>query len=134
MKDLRQILLTGLVPAFATATSKSVYTRIPKAANVAYPYIYISDIYQTETGPKTKYQYELDVLIQVIYQDVDDLGAMNTDIDNVLSIVKNGVTPFALSGGYKITSCELNNSTTDEFQTETGTQNVGIIRVLFNIE
>ena len=133
MKDIRNILLTALVPALATATGRNVYTRIPKAANVAYPYIYISDIYQEEVGPKTKYQYRLDVLIQIIYQDVDSLVALFTDMDNVLSIVNNAV-PFALTAPYKVMSCELNNSTTTEFQTETGTQNVGLIRILFNIE
>lgn len=133
MKDIRQILLTALVPALATATSRNVYTRIPKAAGATYPYIYISDIYQEEIGPKTSYIYQLDVLIQVIYQDVDSLTGLFTDMNNVLSIVNNG-SPFALSSPHKVLSCELNSSTTTEFQTETGTQNVGLIRLLFNIE
>jgi len=134
MKDVRNILLTALVPALKTATGKNVYTRIPKAANVVYPYIYISDIYQSESGPKTNYQYELDVLVQVVYQDVEDLGAMFTDIDNVLSVVNNGSNLLALTNPYKVMSCELGSSTTTEFQTETGTQNVGLIRMLYNIE
>jgi len=134
MKDVRNILLTALVPALKLATGKNVYTRIPKAANVVYPYIYISDIYQSESGPKTSYQYELDVLVQVVYQDVEDLGAMFTDIDNVLSIVNNGANLLTLTNPYKVMSCELNSSTTTEFQTETGTQNVGLIRMLYNIE
>jgi len=133
MKDIRKILLTALVPALATATGRNVYTRIPKAAAVVYPYIYISDIYQEEIGPKTSYIYKLDVLIQIIYQDVDSLNNLFADMDNVLSIVNNG-SPFSLTSPYKVMSCELNNSTTTEFQTETGTQNVGLIRLLFNIE
>lgn len=133
MKDIRNILLTALVPAIATATGRTVLTRIPKAKAQSYPYIYISDIYQEEVGPKTSYQYRLDVLIQVVYQDIDDLGALFTDMDNVLSLVNNGV-PFALIAPYKVMSCELNNSTTTEFQTDTGTQNVGLIRLLINIE
>lgn len=133
MKDIRHIFLIGFCPALATATGKTVYTRMPKAIGAVYPYIYISDIYQEETGPKTSYQYKLDVLIQIIYQDVDSLVNLFTDMDNVLSIVNNG-SPFALTSPYKIMLCELNNSTTTEFQTETGTQNVGLIRLLFNIE
>jgi len=133
MKDIRHILLTALVPALATATGKTVYTRMPKAIGAVYPYIYISDIYQEEVGPKTSYIYRLDVLIQIIYQDVDSLTGLFTDMNNVLSIVNNG-SPFALTAQYKVMSCELNNSTTTEFQTETGTQNVGLIRLLFNIE
>lgn len=134
MKDLRQILLTALIPAINTATGKKCYTRIPKQTGVTYPYLYISEIYQTENGHKTKYQYEIDLLVQIIYQDIDSLTALNTDMDNVLSIVKNGVSPFALTGGYKVTSCELISSNTTEFQTETGTQNVGLVRMLYNIE
>lgn len=133
MKDIRQILLTTLVPALATATGKNVYTRMPKAINAVYPYIYISDIYQEEVGSKTSYIYRLDVLIQIIYQDVDSLVNLFADMNNVLSIVNNG-SPFALDSPHKVMSCELNNSTTTEFQTETGTQNVGLIRLLFNIE
>lgn len=134
MKDVRNILLTSLVPAIATATGKQCYTRIPKAANVTYPYIYISDIYQSETGSKTSYIYELDVLVQIVYQDVSSLTGLFADMDNVLSLVKNGVAPFALSGGYVVMSCELNSSTTTEFETETGTENIGLIRMLFNIQ
>lgn len=133
MKDVRNILLAALVPALATATGRNVYTRMPKAINAVYPYIYISDIYQEEVGPKTSYIYRLDVLIQIIYQDVDSLVGLFTDMNSVLSIVNNSV-PFALTSPHKVMSCELNNSTTTEFQTETGTQNVGLIRLIFNIE
>jgi len=134
MKDVRNILLTALVPALKTATGKNVYTRIPKAANVAYPYIYISDIYQSESGSKTSYKYELDVLVQVCHLDLEDLSALFTDIDNVLSLINNGANLLALANPYKVMSCELGSSTTTEFQTETGTENVGLIRMLYNIE
>ena len=133
MKDIRHILLTTLVPALATATGRNIYTRMPKAIGAIYPYIYVSDIYQEEIGSKTSYIYRLDVLIQIIYQDSDSLIALFADIDNVLSIVNNAA-PFALTSPYKVMSCELNSSTTTEFQTETGTQNVGLIRIIFNIE
>jgi hypothetical protein len=49
MKGLHKILLKALVPAIATATGRSVYTRAPKDS-AAYPYVYISDIYQEEDG------------------------------------------------------------------------------------
>lgn len=133
MKDIRNILLTALMPSLATATGRNVYTRMPKAAAISYPYIYISDIYQEEVGPKTSYIYRLDVLIQVVYQDIDDLGALFTDMNNVLSIVNNGPI-LSLTSPHKVIDCTLNSSTTTEFQTDTGTQNVGLIRLLFNIE
>ena len=56
MKDIRKTLLTGLVPALATATGRTVYTRIPKSTAVTYPYIYIANIYEEEIGPKNRYQ------------------------------------------------------------------------------
>lgn len=134
MKDVRSILLTGLVPALATATGLNVYTRIPKAAGVTYPYIYIAEIYQEEFGSKTEYIYDLDVAVQVVYQDTDSLVGLFGKMDSVLSIVKNGVSPFALTSPYSIVECNLNSSTTTEFQTETGTQNVGLIRLNFTIK
>lgn len=133
MKDIRKILLTALVPALATATGKNVYTRMPKAIGAVYPYIYISDIYMTEDGSKTSDVFDYDVLVQVIYQDSDSLIPLYDDMDKVVSII-NHSTPFALSGGYKINKIELGSSNETEFKTETGTQNVGLIRLLFNIE
>jgi len=133
MKDIRKILLAALVPALATVTGKNVYTRMPKAIGAVYPYIYISDIYMTEDGSKTSDVFDYDVLVQVIYQDVDSLIPLYDDMDKVVSII-NHSTPFALSGGHKINKIELGSSNETEFQTETGTQNVGLIRLLFNIE
>lgn len=134
MRDVRNILLTALVPALKTATGKNVYTRIPKAANIAYPYIYISDIYQSESGSKTSYKYDVDVLVQVCHIDLDDLGTLFTDMDNVCSLINNGSSLLTLANPYRVMSCELISSTTTEFQTETGTENVGLIRMLYNIE
>jgi hypothetical protein len=133
MKDVRNILIPKLITAIETATGKQCYTRIPKAAGVTMPYIYISDIYQEEIGSKTSYQYRLDVQIQVVYNDVDDLTNLFDDMNDILGIVNNAV-PFALDSPYKIMECRLNSSTTTEFMTETGVQNIGIIRVLFDIE
>lgn len=133
MKDIRATLIKALLPAIKTATGKDAYTRIPKAAAVTYPYIYISDIYQEENGPKTKPQYLLDVLIQVVYQDVNNLTALFTDMDNLLSIINNDV-PFALDSPYKILECRLNNSATTEIETTTGVQNIGMVRVWFDVE
>lgn len=133
MKDIRKILLTALVPALATATGKNVYTRMPKAIGATYPYIFVGDIYMSEVGSKTSDVFDYDVLISVVYQDVESLTGLFDDMNNVLSIV-NHATPFALSGGHKIQKIELLSSNNTEFQTETGTQNVGLIRLLFNIE
>lgn len=133
MKDVRNILIPPLITAIKAATGKDCYTRLPKAAGVTYPYIYISDIYQEENGPKTSYRYNLDVLIQVVYHNVDDLTNLFDDMNDILGIINNA-TPFALTSPHKIYSIELNNSTTTEIQTETGVLNVGLIRAIFDIE
>lgn len=132
MKDLRQILLTALVPALKTATGKNVYTRMPKAANVAYPYIYVGDIYDKEIGPKTSYMYEYDVQIAIVHKDLNDLSALYTDLDTVKGIVTNR-TPFTLTGGFVVDSCTLGASNTNDFETDTGTEHLGVVRLLFYI-
>lgn len=133
MKDIRSILIPPLLTAINTATGKACHTRQPKAANITYPYIYISEFYQTEVGAKTSNEYQADIAIQVCYMDVNDLSDMFNDMDDIMSIV-NHDKPFNLATGYQILSCELSNSSTSEFQTETGTLNIGLIRIIFNIQ
>lgn len=133
MKDIRAILIAPLITAINSATSKTCYTRLPKEANKTYPYIYISEFYQTEVGPKTNNEYQADVAIQVCYMDASSLSEMFNDMDDICGIINHG-SPFALASGYEILSCELSNSSTAEFQTETGTLNVGLIRMIFNIK
>lgn len=132
MKGLHKILLKALVPAIATATGRTVYTRAPKDT-AAYPYIYISDIYQEEDGPKNSYQYKIDLLVQVLHKDQTSLDAFYDDIDDVLSIINNAV-PFALDSPYTVMDCRLNNTSTTEFMSEVGVINAGLIRVLFRIK
>lgn len=134
MRDVRNILLTALVPALKVATGRNVYTRMPKAANIVYPYIYIGDKYQTEVGSKTSFQYELDIQVVICHMNLLDLSALTTDMDNVLSIVNNGASLLTLANPYKVMSCELISSNDTEIQTEVGTESLGIIRILFNIE
>lgn len=134
MKDVRNILLTSLVPALKTATGKNVYTRMPKSANIVYPYIYIGDKYQTEVGSKTSFQYELDIQVIVCHMNLMDISALTTDMDNVCSVINNGSQLLALANPYKVMSCELISANDTELQTEVGTENIGIIRILFNIE
>lgn len=132
MKDLRQILLKALVPALKTATGKNVYSRMPKAANIVYPYIYVGDIYDKEVGPKTSFTYEYDVQIMIVHKDLNDLAALFDDMDKVKGIVNNS-TPFSLTEGFIIDSCTLGGSNNTDFETDTGIENIGIIRLLFYI-
>lgn len=132
MKDVRKILITGLISAINTATGRTAYTVLPKSANISYPYTFISDAYQSEVGAKDSFEYEVDVLVQVVYKDVNDLSDLYTDMDNILSIVNND-NPFSLTGGLTILECKLNNSTTTSIQNESGNLEIGLIRIIFNI-
>ncbi len=133
MKDVRAPLIKALIPAILTATGKTAYTRMPKAEEIQYPYIQISDIFQEEVGAKTKKEYLLDVLINIVYQNADSLLPFFTDMNNILSFVDND-EPFALESPFQILECQLNNSSTSEFETETGVQNVAAIRLWFYVE
>lgn len=133
MKDLRAPLIKALIPAIKTATGKDAYTRMPKAENIQYPYIQISDIYQEEVGAKTKKEYLLDVLINVVYLDVSSLVPFYTDINNIMSFVDND-EPFPLESPFKILECQLNNSSTTEIEKDTGVENVAAIRLWFYVE
>lgn len=132
MKGLHVILLKALVPAIATATGRTVYTRAPKDT-ATYPYIYISDYYQEENGPKNSYQYEVDLLIQVLHKDQTSLTAFYDDIDDILGIINNAV-PFALDSPYTVMDCRLNNTSTTEYMSEVGVINAGLIRIQFRIK
>jgi hypothetical protein len=133
MKNVIPTLLTALLPAIKTATGKDAYSRMPKEAGITYPYIYISDKYQREIGPKTSMQYEVDILIQVVYMNATSLSLLHTDLDAIMGIVNNSV-PFALASPYKIMDCTLVSMNDMESETETGTLNIGLVRLLFNIE
>lgn len=130
MKDLRSILSAGLVTALETATGKNVYTLVPD--NAAYPYIHISDIYQRETGSKTSYRYEVEVLIQVVHRLAESKSPLFTDMDNVLGFVKNATTSITLSG-YTCEQCILLNSTDIEMMDDINKINIGLIRIQFTI-
>ncbi len=133
MKDVREILLKGLVPALKTAAGLDVYTTIPKDASPTYPYIYISDIYQDEDGPKTSKSYKIDLLVRVIYKNVKSLSGLFGSINDVLSIINNG-KPFEIDTPFHIESGTLISSSMTTELTETGKLDIGLVRILFKIE
>ena len=133
MKDVREILLKGLIPALQTATSLSVYTTIPKKASPVYPYIYVSDMYQEENGSKTSKSYKIDLLVRVIYKDVKSLSGLFGSINNVLSIINNG-KPFEIGTQFYIESGTLISSSMTTELIETGKLEIGLVRLLFKIE
>jgi len=133
MKDYRTKLITELVADIQTATGKVPYTRLPKAAQISYPYIHISDIYDSEIGDKTIFEHEVDMLINVVHLDVNSLADFYTDINNIKSIINNN-SGVDLSPDFKCREMRLNLCTTSEIETEVGTLNIANIRILFYID
>ena len=133
MKDYRTKLITALVPAIQMATGKTPYTRLPKSAQISYPYIHISDIYDSEVGDKTIFEHEVDLLINVVHLDLNSLADFYTDIDNIKSIINNN-SGVDLSPNFKCREMRLNSCTTSEIETEIGTLSIANIRILFYIE
>ena len=130
MKDLRQILYTALVAKLVELTGRQVFTKMPKERT--FPYIFLSDFYQKESGPKDSYHYDVELLIQIRHIGLTSLKPLFDDMDSVMSMITNG-SPFALTGGYKIEQCTLISSNDTEILTDTGTENIGLIRINFLI-
>lgn len=135
MNDPRKSVLKALTAALATATGRTVYTKIPKKPPfvVTYPYIHISDVFMEEEGTKLDYQYKLQILIEVAHKDEISDGSLFDDMNNVCSIINNSV-PFALESPYKVMDCRLVSSTQIEAMTETGMVDVGAIRIVMRVE
>jgi hypothetical protein len=130
MKDLRTILITPLFAALTAATGRNVFTKMP--IDSEYPYIFISDFFQKESGPKLEFMYDVELLIQVRHVGLTSMKPLYDDMDAILSLVNND-SPFALADPYKIEQCTLISSNDTEILTDTGTENIGLIRINFLI-
>lgn len=136
MRDCKSELLTALVAALKAAlTGFTVRTKMidaDTATNSAYPYIYISDVYQSEVGPKNYNAYDVELLINVVYKDVIDLGALYTTQNSVLGLFKVPKS-LTLTNNFEVQETVLINSNDIEVKVETGTLNIGLIRMRFTI-
>lgn len=133
MNDPRKSVLKALTVALATATGRTVYTKIPKQVTLIYPYIHISDVFMEEEGTKLDYQYKFQILIEVVHKDELSDGSLFDDMNNVCSIINNSV-PFALESPYKVMDCRLVSSTQIEVLTDVGMVDVGAIRIVMRVE
>jgi len=133
MRNPTIAIVKAFKTAIETATGKSVYTRMPKAAKISYPYITISDTYIEELGPKTNYEYRVDMLVNVVYMDANDIQDLHNDVDDIMGIINNDV-PFSVDAPFSIQECQLNNFTTIEANSETGVLSIGSIRVMFYVK
>jgi len=135
MNDIRTILLTALAASLATATGRKVYKDMPihLEGTKVYPHIAISDVFVQEEGPKNGYQYNVNVLIEIVHKDLASMATLYNDMNNAMGIINNTV-PFSLTGGYSIMDCRLNTNTTTQASNERGNFDIGIIRLIFRIE
>ena len=136
MRNCKKELLTGLVAdlktAMSTMTIRTKLNDFDSSDNSAYPYIYIGNIYQTEVGPKNFYMYEVDLEIQVVYKDQTSLTSLYTTQNSVLGTIDNP-KPFTLTNNFEIIETELLNSNDIEIKIDSGTLNIGSIRVKYTI-
>lgn len=136
MRNCKKELLTAFVTAIKTAiTGATVRTKLndfDTSNNSAYPYIYIGDIYQTENGPKNFYRYPVELLVQIVYKDQTSLTNLYAAQNSVLGII-NHPKPFALTNNFEIIETELLSSNDTEIQIDSGTLNIGLIRIRFTI-
>lgn len=137
MRNCKKEILTALVSAMKTAlTGMTIRTKIndfDMSDNSAYPYIYISDLYQLENGPKNYHGYEIEVLIQIIYKDQTSLNNLYTSQNSVLGLFKIPQS-LTLTNNFKVQETVLLSSTDTEIKIDTGTLNIGLIRMRFTIE
>jgi len=136
MKDVTKQVVKAMITKIGTLISgRTVYTQLPKsdsASMVTYPYIYLSDFYQTEDGPKNSYWYRFEMLVQIVYKDVESRLNLWSDKDYIMQIINN-TTPFTIDDGFVIESCELLSSTETDILTDTGLLSIGLIRINFKI-
>lgn len=132
MKDCKTELVTALITAInAQATGLTVYTKVPKS--VVYPYLYLTEIIDTEDGPKNQFMYGYDVSLELVYKDLTDKTAMWSAVNKIKGIINNK-TPFLIGGGFSIMQMTLVDTTEAEDLLNSQEVDTTTIRVNFGIE
>lgn len=130
MRDARKQIVSALITALSEV-GVTVYTKVPK--DTAYPYIHISEIYQDENGPKNSFFYNYDILIQVVYKDLDSKVILWNTVNSVLAIVKNDAS-LSLADDFEVMETTLISNSETEIMTDTGILDIGLIRILIKVE
>lgn len=137
MRNCKKEILTALIAKLKTAMpTMKVRTKINDfniSDNTAYPYVYVSDLYQTEIGPKNYHAYDVDVLIQIVYKDLTSLGNLYDAQNSVLGLFKIPES-LTLTNNFTVQETILLSSTETEIQVDTGTLNIGLIRIKYTVE
>lgn len=136
MRNCKTELLTAFIAELKTAlptfTIRTKINDFDTSDDSAYPYIHITEVYQNEDGPKPYYRYPVEMLVQVVYKDITDLGDLYTTQNAVLGTLDNP-KPFTLTNDFEIIETELLSSNDTEIQIDSGILNIGLIRVRFTI-
>lgn len=136
MRNCKKELLTALVAKIKTQlptmTVRTKLNDFDTSDNSAYPYIYIGDVFQSENGAKNFFQYPVEVLIHVVYKDLSSLLALYTSQNAVLGIF---TVPecLTLTNDFQVMETTLLSSNDSEIKIDSGTLNIGLIRVNFLI-
>ena len=126
MRDARKQIVAGLIALInAKISGVTVYTIVPKTA--AYPYIYISDIYQTDESSKNEKHYDYETLIQVVYKDIVSKVDLWSKMNSVVSII-NTRKDLVLTDNFTCEYLHLLQASEEEVLTDTGRLHIGLIR------
>ena len=134
MKDCRKELIKALITALKTAlgTSIKIYTKVPKgdfSNPVAFPFVYITDIEDSEDGTKSQFIYDYRLTIEIVYSGLSDKAVIWETANKVKGIFNNCV-PFALGDDLQIMKTEMTG--TSESEDLIGSMEVDVIRVGVN--
>ena len=130
--ELLLAFVAALKSALPTMIIRTKLNDFDTSDNLAYPYIYIGEIYQNEDGPKNFYRYPVEMLLQVVYKDVTSLVDLYTTQNTVLGLI-NHPKPFSLTNNFEIIETELLSSNDAEVKIDSGVLNIGLIRIRFTI-
>ena len=124
-------LLTGLRSSIVAKISGRNVVTVPNKS-MSYPYIWLSQPYMVENGPKGRFIYSVEILIQVIHKDLSDLSALLSDMQKVHEIINNGAD-ISVSG-YTVIVTELINTNQTVEMTDSGRLDIGLIRVKVDLK
>ncbi len=130
MRDGRKQIVKSLITALS-GVGVTVFTKVPK--DTTYPYIHISEIYQDEDGPKNSFFYNYDILIQVVYKDLDSKVNLWNTVNSILGIIKNDAS-LTLTDDFEVMETTLISNSETEIMTDTGILDIGLIRILIKVE
>jgi hypothetical protein len=126
-----EAIITGLRSAIITKIPGRNVLTVP-AKDTEYPYVYLSQPYMYENGPKSSFIYEVEMLLQVIHKDLTSIKPLLDDMQKIHEIIKNGADITVAQ--YKVLAVELINSTQTVELLESGRLDIGLIRINIIVE